>query len=98
MLEAQGDAVPARKDPGHDACGTGFLADHAGRPRLDIVTLALTALARMEHRGGKGADGETGDGAGILTGIPWAVLASEPAHGISMAMARRGDALMSLFL
>jgi len=62
--------------PGHDACGTGFLADRAGRPRPDILPLALAALGRMNHRGGVGADNETGDGAGILTAIPWAVLAA----------------------
>ena len=27
-------------------------------------------LKKMEHRGGVAADGETGDGAGILTQIP----------------------------
>ena len=39
-----------------------------------MVELALGALAAMEHRGGVGADGESSDGAGVLTAIPWRVL------------------------
>lgn len=84
-------------DPGHDACGTGFLADRTGRSRPDILPLALAALGRMDHRGGLGADDETGDGAGILTAIPWAVLASEPGSGIDGGMAERGFGAGSVF-
>ncbi len=84
--------------PGHDACGTGFLADRTGRPRADILPLALTALGRMDHRGGMGADGETGDGAGVLTAIPWAVLVAEPGNGIDGTMAERGFGVGSVFL
>ncbi|MBX7187401.1 MAG: glutamate synthase large subunit [Vicinamibacteria bacterium] len=83
---------------GHDACGTGFLADRTGRPRGDILPLALTALGRMEHRGGLGADGETGDGAGILTAIPWAILAADPACGIDPAPAAHRFGVGSVFL
>ncbi|MEO8359631.1 MAG: glutamate synthase large subunit [Vicinamibacteria bacterium] len=83
---------------GHDACGTGFLADQTGRPRTDILPLALTALGRMDHRGGLGADGETGDGAGILTAIPWAVLIAEPGNDIHTHMADGGFGLASVFM
>ena len=31
----------------------------------------MNALTCMEHRGACGGDGESGDGAGIMTGIPW---------------------------
>jgi len=85
-------------DPGHDACGTGFLADRGGRARADIVPLALAALGRMDHRGGMGADGETGDGAGILTAIPWALLIAEPENGIDDALAAGRPGVASLFL
>jgi glutamate synthase (NADPH/NADH) large chain len=54
----------------HDACGVGFVADLSGRRRHDIVASALTVLRNLEHRGAKGSDPETGDGAGILTQIP----------------------------
>ena len=57
----------------HDACGVGFLAELEGRPRGRVLPLALTALARMGHRGAVDADGRTGDGAGVTTQIPYAV-------------------------
>ena len=58
----------------HAACGVGFVASVAGEPSRAVVELALAALARLEHRGGVGADGQTSDGAGVLTAIPWKVL------------------------
>jgi glutamate synthase (ferredoxin) len=54
-----------------DACGVGFLADRWGRPSHQLMAQTLTALECMEHRGGCGADSESGDGAGILTAIPF---------------------------
>ena len=54
----------------HDACGVGFVADLPGRRSHDIVAKALTILRNLDHRGAKGADPDTGDGAGILTQIP----------------------------
>jgi glutamate synthase (ferredoxin) len=57
-----------------DACGVGFLADQHNRPSHDLVTRALAALDCMEHRGGCCADQDSGDGAGVMTAIPWAVL------------------------
>ena len=53
-----------------DACGIGFIAQINNQPSHKIVSDGLTMLERMEHRGGVAADGETGDGAGILTHIP----------------------------
>jgi glutamate synthase (NADPH) large chain len=54
----------------HDACGVGFVADLPGRRSHEIVVQALTVLRNLDHRGAKGSDPETGDGAGILTQIP----------------------------
>ena len=58
----------------HAACGVGFVAAIDGAPRRDVVELALTALTRLEHRGGLGAGGQASDGAGLLTAMPWEVL------------------------
>lgn len=55
----------------HDACGVGFIAEESGQASRRVVELALKALNRLEHRGGKGFDQDTGDGAGILVDIPW---------------------------
>jgi glutamate synthase (NADPH) large chain len=54
----------------HDACGVGFIADLSGRRSQDTVARALAVLRNLDHRGAKGADPETGDGAGILTQLP----------------------------
>ena len=57
-----------------DACGVGFIADQQGRASHRLVMDTLTALSCMEHRGGCCADQDSGDGAGIMTAIPWKIL------------------------
>ncbi len=54
----------------HDACGIGFVANLKGTKSKTILHQALTVLLNMEHRGGQGADPNTGDGAGVLLQIP----------------------------
>lgn len=54
----------------HDACGIGFTANLKGKKSHKIVADALTMLQNMEHRGGTGAEPNTGDGAGILIQNP----------------------------
>ena len=54
----------------HDACGVSFVANINGARSREIVTLGITALCNMEHRGATGAEAETGDGAGILIQVP----------------------------
>ncbi|HET7208751.1 MAG TPA: glutamate synthase large subunit, partial [Terriglobales bacterium] len=58
----------------HDACGVGFVTQLGRLASHEIVQRALTALARLAHRGGVDADGRSGDGAGLLTAIPHAFL------------------------
>ncbi|WP_327078335.1 glutamate synthase large subunit [Prochlorothrix hollandica] len=60
-----------------DACGVGFIADQQGHPSHDLVQKALIGLGCMEHRGGCSADRDSGDGSGILCGIPWDLLGAE---------------------
>lgn len=60
-----------------DACGVGFLVDQRGRASHDLLQKTLQALTCMEHRGGCGGDGQSGDGAGIATAIPWSLLQAE---------------------
>jgi glutamate synthase (NADPH) large chain len=60
----------------HDACGVGFVADLTGQRRHDTVTSALTVLRNLDHRGAKGADPNSGDGAGIVTQMPDELLRS----------------------
>jgi glutamate synthase (NADPH/NADH) large chain len=49
----------------HDSCGIGAIANINAKPSHEIIQDALSMLENMEHRGGTGADPETGDGAGI---------------------------------
>jgi len=68
----------------HDACGVGLLADLGGRSRERVLPLALGALACLEHRGGVDADGRSGDGAGVVLEIPWAVVGGRPSGGAAV--------------
>jgi glutamate synthase (ferredoxin) len=54
----------------HDACGIGFVVNIKGQKSNKIVTQALEVLCNLDHRGARGSEKETGDGAGILMQIP----------------------------
>ncbi|SDZ09036.1 glutamate synthase (NADH) large subunit [Micromonospora pattaloongensis] len=58
----------------HDACGVAFVADLNGRRSHDVVAKGLSALCRLDHRGARGAEQNTGDGAGIMIQVPDAFL------------------------
>jgi len=58
----------------HDACGVALVADLHGRRDHDVVRRGLTALRRLDHRGARGAEPNTGDGAGIMLQVPDAFL------------------------
>jgi glutamate synthase (NADPH/NADH) large chain len=61
----------------HDSCGVGFVVDIAGRKSNDIVRRSLQVLVNLQHRGAKGCEENTGDGAGILIQIPHEFLAAQ---------------------
>ncbi len=54
----------------HDACGVGMVVNIHGGKSHQLVDDALKVLENLRHRGAEGADGKTGDGAGILLQIP----------------------------
>ncbi|HCW54021.1 MAG TPA: glutamate synthase large subunit [Clostridium sp.] len=54
----------------HDACGIGTIVNIDGEKSHEILSDCLTILEKLKHRGGTGADENTGDGAGILFNIP----------------------------
>ena len=68
--------APAAVAGEKDACGVGFLASLRGEASAWVLQQALRGLDCMEHRGGCGGDGDSGDGAGVLCGIPWSFLES----------------------
>lgn len=73
-LEARKAALHAQQK---DACGVGFVATVDGKPNHNVVEQGLEAIANVQHRGGVGSDGKTGDGAGVKTQLPQEFFKSE---------------------
>lgn len=61
----------------HDSCGVGFIVDIHGRKSHTIVRKAIQVLVNLQHRGAKGAEVNTGDGAGITMQVPDSFLRPE---------------------
>jgi len=68
-----------------DACGVGFVARADGGRTHDILAMALTAVARLAHRGAASND-KSGDGAGVLTQIPHRLLGVGPVERVALGM------------
>ena len=54
-----------------DSCGVGFVAHIKGQRSHQIVHDADEVLRKMDHRGACGCEANTGDGAGMLTALPF---------------------------
>ncbi len=81
----------------------GFVATLDNLPSHDILEKALTALARLAHRGAVAADGKSSDGIGIHTAIPRELLLAgtgitlDPAKPLAVGMVfLPGDAAASV--
>ncbi|KAF0719334.1 Aste57867_1118 [Aphanomyces stellatus] len=59
-----------KRDHEKDSCGVGILAQLQKKPSRKVVLQANEMLVRMSHRGGCGCDPASGDGAGMLVGMP----------------------------
>lgn len=69
----------------HEACGTGMVINVNGHKSNQIVRQALTVLQNLTHRGARGAEPNSGDGAGILLQTPHAFLSKKAAErGITL--------------
>ena len=55
----------------------GFVASVDAKPSHEILDQALTALARLAHRGAVASDGRSSDGVGVSTVVPRAFLLRE---------------------
>jgi len=64
-----------RPDFEKDSCGVGFVAHIKGERSHQIVADADLIACSMDHRGARGSEVNTGDGAGILTALPHEFLA-----------------------
>ncbi|MEG4025846.1 glutamate synthase-related protein [Microcoleus sp. S13C4] len=81
-----------------DACGVGFIANQSGEATHSIIEKALPALTCLEHRGGCSADQDSGDGAGLMTAIPWELLDAWFAEQGIVPPARENCGVGMLFL
>jgi glutamate synthase (ferredoxin) len=89
--------IDARFD--HDSCGVGFVASALGKASHKILQQALTALARLEHRGAVASDGASSDGIGLMAAVPRALLlaatgvelAADGALGVGMVFLPHGE-------
>ncbi len=61
----------------HDSCGVGFVADLNNVTSHGVVEKGIQVLKNLDHRGARGAEPDTGDGAGILVQLPHAFLLRE---------------------
>src|SRR6516164_6385633 len=74
----------------HDSCGVGFVAHIKGERSHQILLDADHLLCRMDHRGARGAEQNTGDGAGILTALPWEFLEKVAKRDADITLPARG--------
>ncbi|MEG4456578.1 glutamate synthase-related protein [Microcoleus sp. N9_A1] len=81
-----------------DACGVGFIANQNGKATHSLIQKALPALTCLEHRGGCSADQDSGDGAGLMTAIPWELLDAWFAEQGIVPPARENCGVGMLFL
>jgi glutamate synthase domain-containing protein 2/glutamate synthase domain-containing protein 1/glutamate synthase domain-containing protein 3 len=64
------DAAQPLRPAHHSSCGVGVLADLDGRKSHRLIADAFTFLVNLDHRGARGAEENTGDGAGMLLQKP----------------------------
>ncbi|MBB5746776.1 glutamate synthase large subunit [Brevundimonas variabilis] len=80
-----------------DACGVGLVAAIDGKPRREVVELAIRSLKNVAHRGAVDPDGLSGDGAGIMVEAPQAFFA-EQVRVIGQALRPGPIAIGQIFL
>ena len=85
--EASGLYDPAME---HDSCGVGFVANIKGVRSHQLIEDALNVLWHMDHRGAVGAEKNTGDGAGILTALPWEFLEKVAKRDAGLTLPAKG--------
>ena len=75
----------------HDSCGVGFVAHIKGQRSRQIIDDSLHMLNHMTHRGACGCEENTGDGAGILTALPYEFLERVAGSDLGVTLPERGS-------
>ncbi len=81
----------------HDACGVGFIAHVRGERSHSLMKQATHMLTQMDHRGACGCEPNTGDGAGMLTALPHALLRRVAADDLGAELGPPGAFAAGLF-
>lgn len=82
----------------HDACGVGFIASIKGERSHAILRRAIEGLNNLAHRGAIDADTITGDGAGVMTRIPYEIIRKDLAAKGKIVHDNADLALAQVFL
>ncbi|KRZ19459.1 Glutamate synthase [NADH], amyloplastic, partial [Trichinella zimbabwensis] len=72
------------------SCGVGFVASINAVKSHKILSEARTMLERMQHRGACSCDNDSGDGAGVMTGIPHRFFKTE-LHKLRVTLPSEGE-------
>ena len=78
-------------DQERDSCGVGFVAHIKGERSHQIIKDADHLGCRMDHRGARGAEKNTGDGAGMLTALPYEFLARVAQEELGVELPEPGN-------
>ncbi len=79
-----------------DSCGVGFVAHIEGERSNKVLRYGLTSVCNMVHRGAVDADQKTGDGAGVLTQLPYKILMEDVAK-LGYTLERESDLGVGVF-
>jgi len=83
----------------HDACGIGAVVNIKGLKSYETVDNALKIVEKLEHRAGKDASGETGDGVGMMIQVPHKLMQKAAAEaGIALPPTERDYGVGMFFL
>jgi glutamate synthase domain-containing protein 1 len=79
-----------------DSCGVGVVAHIRGERSRRIVELGLTSVCNVTHRGALNSDMKTGDGAGVMTHLPYGILLPE-AEKLGFQLENEADLAVGVF-
>jgi glutamate synthase domain-containing protein 2/glutamate synthase domain-containing protein 1/glutamate synthase domain-containing protein 3 len=92
--ESQGSLHRAELE--RDSCGVGVVAHIRGERSRRIVELGLTSVCNVTHRGALNSDMKTGDGAGVMTHLPYGILLPE-AEKLGTKLENESDLAVGVF-
>mmetsp|Transcript_10882 Transcript_10882/g.16391 ORF Transcript_10882/g.16391 Transcript_10882/m.16391 type:complete len:1680 (-) Transcript_10882:1413-6452(-) len=81
-----------------DSCGVGLVANLKGIQTRQTVLDCNEMLVRMSHRGGCGCDPKSGDGAGMLVGMPDSFMRSSVKASLGTELPKLGEYAVGMMM